>query len=119
MTLNSIARIIVFCFVKWYDTFQVQSNTEVYSSFASIYINPVIWLMLDWVVWGSGNVFALVGWLLINIVREGVKTRVGLEKLYYEICTEHFTEIFQAKFDHDGLVQGSCFLEKWSKLTLK
>jgi len=44
-----------FCqyFVKWYDTFQVQSNTEVYSSFASIYIDPVIrviQLRLAWVV---------------------------------------------------------------------
>ncbi len=28
--------------VKWYDTVQVQSNTEVNSSFASIYTNPVI-----------------------------------------------------------------------------
>ncbi len=34
----------VFClsFVKRYDTVEVQSNTEVYSSFATIYINPVI-----------------------------------------------------------------------------
>jgi len=29
-------------FVKWYDTVEVQSNTEVYSSFVAIYINPVI-----------------------------------------------------------------------------
>ncbi len=30
-------------FVKWYDTTEVQSNIdEVYSSFASIYITPVI-----------------------------------------------------------------------------
>ncbi len=29
-------------FVKWYCTLEVQSNTEVYSSFATIYINLVI-----------------------------------------------------------------------------
>ncbi len=29
-------------FVKWYDTVQVQANTEVFSSFAGIYINPGI-----------------------------------------------------------------------------
>ncbi len=29
-------------FVKRYDTIEVQSNIEVYSSFASIFINPVI-----------------------------------------------------------------------------
>jgi len=29
-------------FVKWYDTVEDQSNTEVYSSFATIYINPDI-----------------------------------------------------------------------------
>ena len=29
-------------FVKWYDTVAGQSNTEVYSSFATIYINLVI-----------------------------------------------------------------------------
>jgi len=27
-------------FVKWYDTVQVQLNIEVYSLFASFYINP-------------------------------------------------------------------------------
>jgi len=31
-----------FTFVKWYDTVQVQSNTEVFSSFTSINIYPVI-----------------------------------------------------------------------------
>jgi len=30
------------CFVKWYDTVKVQSSTEGYSSFAKIYIYPVI-----------------------------------------------------------------------------
>ncbi len=40
---------------KWYDTLQNQSNTEIYSSFGSIYFNPVItvmWLRLAWVEWG-------------------------------------------------------------------
>ncbi len=39
-------------FVKWYGTLEVQLNTKVYSSFATIYINlllQVIKLKLTWV----------------------------------------------------------------------
>jgi hypothetical protein len=72
--------------VKWYDTLQFQSsNNKVYSSFGSIYINPVIQVMLGWVVWGCEKDFTWVAWLLINIARVGVKVRVGLEILFYKI----------------------------------
>ncbi len=38
----SLLYLNAFLFVKLYDTVQVQSNTDVYSSFVTIYINPVI-----------------------------------------------------------------------------
>jgi len=65
------------CFGKWYETIQVQWNTEVYSSFASIYcisilLFTVIKLMLAWVVWGFEKGFAWVAWILIDIARIGV-----------------------------------------------
>jgi len=68
-------------FVKWYDTVQVQSKTQVYSSFVSIHINPAmnsfLIYMLAGIVWGSESGFAQVAWLLINIARVGVKVMVG------------------------------------------
>ncbi len=44
----------VFCaFVKWCSHNEVQSNSQVYSSFASIYINPVVYSLLIKVAWGA------------------------------------------------------------------
>jgi hypothetical protein len=40
--------------------------------------------MWTWVVRGGEKGFSWIAWLLINIVRIGVKSRVGLEKLGYE-----------------------------------
>jgi hypothetical protein len=61
-------------------------NAEVYSSFASVYINPVIYSRLINVGLGSVNceIVIYVAWLLINIARVGVKAGVDLEKLFYE-----------------------------------
>jgi len=42
MYLKKKSIIIIYIFVKSYDTVEVQANKEVYSSFATIYINPVI-----------------------------------------------------------------------------
>jgi len=46
-------------FVTWYDTVWVQSNNEVYSSFASIYINPGVNSILTLI-----KIFA---WIFINM----------------------------------------------------
>ncbi len=71
-------------FVKWNDTLQVQSNTEVYSLFLSIYIYTVIYSHLIVVGLGSEVVksFAWVAWILAYIARVGEKVRVGLKKLF-------------------------------------
>ncbi len=75
----------VMFFIRWHATVQVKSNTEFYSSFASIYINAVISLRLAWVEWGCEKGFAWKAWLLINIAMVGVKVKVGLEKLLYKM----------------------------------
>jgi len=44
--------------------------------------------MLAWMVWGNKSGFAWLVhvWLLINVVKLGIKFRVGSEKLFYQIC---------------------------------
>ncbi len=64
-------------FVKWYDTIEVQSNTEVYSSFATIYINPVI-KVISWLGWRKD---ARSRFALFNLCCHGcAQDRVGLEQ---------------------------------------
>jgi len=72
---------IILDFVKWYDMVEVQLNAEVHSSFATIYINPVITVIqirLARVEWGSYLIY--VAWVL-------QKVRVSLEKIFYESDT--------------------------------
>jgi len=60
-------------FIKCHDTVQVQSwTTEIYSSFASIYINPGIYSYLITVGLGSVKKWKglyWVAWVLISIAR--------------------------------------------------
>ncbi len=57
-------------FVKWRSHNEVQSNSEVYSSFASIYINPVVYSLLTKVAWGA---FVWVAY--INLLISGAKVK--------------------------------------------
>ncbi len=40
--ISELLSVQICSFVKWHDTVEVQSNTEVYLYFVSIFINPVI-----------------------------------------------------------------------------
>ncbi len=64
--------IIHLYFVKWCSHNEIQSNSEVYSSFASIYINPVVYCLLIKVAWGASVWVAY-----INLLISGAKVKWG------------------------------------------
>ncbi len=72
----------VYSFVKWCSHNEIQSNSEVYSSFASIYINPVVHSLLIKVAW-----WASVWVAYINLLISGakVKGRNYFTKIGYQL----------------------------------
>jgi hypothetical protein len=69
-------------FVKWCSHNEVQSNSKVYSSFASIYINPVVYSLLIKVAWGASVWVAYIN-LLISGAK--VKGRNYFTKVFWVI----------------------------------
>jgi len=57
-------------FVKWCSHNEIQSNSKVYSSFVSIYINPVIYSLLIKVAWEASVWVAY-----INLLISGAKVK--------------------------------------------
>jgi hypothetical protein len=81
--------------VKWCSHNEIQSNSEVYSSFASIYINPVIYSLLIKVAWGA-SVWVAFSNLLISGAK--VKGRNYFTKLkpypmkidFFQTCKSNY-----------------------------
>jgi len=63
-------------FAKWYDRVEVQLNTDVYSSFATIYINLVITVILIKVCLGGVRMLEVAWRYLIYVAR--VVQKLGL-----------------------------------------
>jgi hypothetical protein len=74
--LPLLQKLVLYSFVKWCSHNEIQSNSKVYSSFSSIYINPVIYSLLIKVAWGASVWVAY-----INLLISGAKVN---GRNYYE-----------------------------------